>query len=425
MKKVLFLGDSNGTKELVRCAKKEGLYTIVTDYFQPERSQAKFLSNEYWMISTDDLDALEQKCRNEDVQAVISGASDFNIEMSIRLCERIGLPCYCTEEVWHASEDKKLFKKVCAETGTAAPKDYQISGKLSDEELKNIVYPVIVKPIDLCSNAGVSFCYNRNELIKAVQYAKSLSDKDTVIVERMLDGIEFCSYYVLADGEAEFLTLDIRIPQPEEAKYCYSMNTTMNNFTERYLKEMNTSVIKLLKRIGCREGIACIQCILDRDGHFYAFEMCYCPETSLLIKPLRKICNFDAILWQLECAIGKKHSKNQLPRDIWKTFRGCANSYIIFSKKEGVIKKICGLEEIEAIPDVEIRFHIYPGDKIKKHYPLGNIMFDAKDCEQVCEIIEQINRTLKIIDESGEDMIIYFTDYQSLKNMQMDTGTAE
>ena len=90
-----------------------------------------------------------------------------------------------------------------------------------------------------------------------------------------------------------------------------------------------------------------------------------------------------------------------------------------------MIKKICGLEEIEAIPDVEIRFHIYPGDKIKKHYPLGNIMFDAKDCEQVCEIIEQINRTLKIIDESGEDMIIYFTDYQSLKNMQMDTGTAE
>lgn len=417
MKKMLFLGDSNETYELLQCAKLNNIYTIVTDYFPPEHSTAKLLADEYWMISTGDTNVLEQKCREENIQAVISGSSDFNIEMSIQLCKRLELPCFCTEEIWYASKDKEFFKMICRETGVLTPKDYEVSSMLNDWELDSVTYPVMVKPVDLCSNAGVSYCYNKEEFIKAYRYAQSLSGKDKIIVERMLDGVEFCSYYILAEGEAAFLTLDIRIPQSGEPKYCYSMNTTMNYFTERYLKEMDAAVIELLKRIGCCEGIACVQCILDRDGHFYAFEMCYCPETSLLIAPLRKICGFDAISWQFDCAIGKRHSKNQLPKNIWKSFKGCANSYIIFSKKEGVISEICGLEEIKALPNVEIRFHVQEGDDVKKYYPLGNIMFALDDCNQVCEMIERINETIKITNELGENMIIYFTDYEVLRDM--------
>lgn len=61
------------------------------------------------MISTEDIDVLEQKCKDENIQAVISGSSDFNIEMSIQLCKRLELPCYCTKESWYASKDKVFF----------------------------------------------------------------------------------------------------------------------------------------------------------------------------------------------------------------------------------------------------------------------------------------------------------------------------
>lgn len=157
--------------------------------------------------------------------------------------------------------------------------------------------------------------------------------------------------------------------------------------------------------------------MLDRDGHFYAFEMCYCPETFLLIAPLRKICSFDAILWQFDCAIGKRHSKNQLPENIWKSFKGYANSYIIFSKKKGVVSEICGLEEIAVFPNVEIRFHVHKGDDVKQYYPLGNIMFDSDDCDQICDMIRQINKKLKVLDNLGEKMIIYFDDFDILRKI--------
>lgn len=418
MKKLLFLGDSNGTNELLQYAKKRGIYTIVTDYFPPSHSNAKFLSDDYWMISTGELDKLERRCREDNIGAVISGSSDYNTEKCIQLCERLQLPCFCTEEVWKASTDKILFKKLAQESGVLIPTDYEVSAELDRKELDNIKYPVMVKPVDLCANEGVSYCYNEEQLVKAYQYAQSLSDKDKIIVERMLKGVEYCSYYVLAEGEASFLTLDIRIPQSGEPRCCYSMNTTMNNFTKQYLREMDSSVIKLLKKMGCREGIACIQGIWDYDSHFYAFEMCYCPETSYLISPLRRICSFDAISWLLDCAVGVQHSKDRLPQNIWKSIHRCANSYILYSNRAGEIAEIKGIDVIQSLPNVEVRLFIHKGDSIKKYYPLGNIRFDTDNYNQTCDIINQINCNLQIRDIYGENVLIYFNDFKMLaKNM--------
>lgn len=417
MKKMLFLGDSNETHELLQYAQKEGIYTIVTDYFEPKHSTAKLLSDEYWMISTGKLNQLAQKCKEENVGAVISGSSDFNIEMSIRLCKRIGLPCYCTEEVWNASKDKELFKRICREAGVPTPEDYEVSKSLTTQEISRVKFPVMVKPVSLCSNAGVSYCYNEEELIKAYRYAESLSNRDKIIVERMLHGIEFCSYYALAEGESAFLTLDVRLPQSGEPAFCYSMNTTMNNFTEQYLKEMDSPVKEVLRKIGCCEGIACVQCIWDRDGHFYAFEMCYCPETSLLIAPLRKVCSFDAIKWQFDYAIGKKNLKSQLPSNLWRSFCGYANSYILFSRTDGVISEIKGIEVIESFSNVELRIHVHIGDRIQKYYPLGNIFFYTNSYEQTCEVINLINKNVQIKNALGEDVPIYFNDIDALSRL--------
>ncbi len=127
MKKILVLGDNGETCEILERAKKRNVYTIATDYNALEYSSAKRISDEYWMISTGDLDALEAKCLEENVDAVISGASDFNIKMSILLAERLGLPCYCNETTWDAVTDKIIFKRIAREAGVSVPADYIVT----------------------------------------------------------------------------------------------------------------------------------------------------------------------------------------------------------------------------------------------------------------------------------------------------------
>ena len=97
--KLLMLGTTGrGTKELLLEAKRRGIYTIVTDNLSVEKAPLKLLADEYWMISTADIDVLEEKCREEGVAAIMNGISTFNISVCMELCKRLNLPCYCTPE---------------------------------------------------------------------------------------------------------------------------------------------------------------------------------------------------------------------------------------------------------------------------------------------------------------------------------------
>lgn len=76
--KLLMLGTTGrGTKELLLEAKRRGIYTIVTDNLSVEKAPLKLLADEYWMISTADIDILEEKCREEGVAAIMNGISTF------------------------------------------------------------------------------------------------------------------------------------------------------------------------------------------------------------------------------------------------------------------------------------------------------------------------------------------------------------
>ena len=149
MKKLLMLGTIYGSILMLEYAKSIGVHTIVTDFNEPEHSPGKLISDEYWMINTGDLDALEAKCREEGIDAVVCGISEFNLEMCMELCRRLGLQCYCTPEAWHYSRDKVDFKALCRELGAPLATDYFISDPPTREELDKIQYPVVVKPIDL------------------------------------------------------------------------------------------------------------------------------------------------------------------------------------------------------------------------------------------------------------------------------------
>lgn len=47
MKKLLMLGTSKASCEMIEYAKSQGIYTIVTDYLTPEKSKAKLIADEY------------------------------------------------------------------------------------------------------------------------------------------------------------------------------------------------------------------------------------------------------------------------------------------------------------------------------------------------------------------------------------------
>lgn len=416
MKKLLMLGTSKGSCEMIRIAKAKGVYTIVTDYLSPRESKAKEIADEYWMINTSDLDTLESKCRAEGVTGVVCGVSEFNLEMTMELTKRLGFPCYCTPEAWHYSRNKYDFKKLCKKLGVRVAEDYEMSNPPTEEELDRVKFPVVVKAINMSANRGMSYCYNKEELVKACEYARNVSKNDTIIVERMLKGPEVSADYVMADGEVRLLSVNTMNNQPGELQNCYSITTTEHNYVRKFIREENEDVIRALKAVGCREGFGWIETILDEDGHFYVLEMGYRLCGNEINVPLKDLTGLNVLEFIVDYALGAKHTVDDLPPMQSDYYKRCGCAYCLWSDQEATIGSIEGIEEILEIDGISWDCLNNVGDHIRKHAIIGVLMFSTKNTKEMCEIIDKINNTVRITNDKNENMIIHYNDYDFLMN---------
>lgn len=92
-KKLLIMGGRPAaTPDIVRAAKRMGVYTIVTDNVPPERSPAKLMADEYWDISTAEVERLAERVRDEGVDGIFTGVHEFNLKRTKELCALCGKP---------------------------------------------------------------------------------------------------------------------------------------------------------------------------------------------------------------------------------------------------------------------------------------------------------------------------------------------
>lgn len=417
MKKLLMLGTSYASCEMIRYAKSIGVYTIVTDYLEPEKSIAKLISDEYWMINTGDIDILEAKCRKDKIDGVCCGISEFNLEVAMELCRRLGLKSYCTPEAWHFSRDKDDFKALCRKLQAPIAKDYFISAELSDDELESVEFPVVVKPVDLSGNRGISYCHNKDELVQAYKYALSCSKSEKIIVEKMLHGEEWYGTYALANGDISLIALNAMYAQPGEPKNCYTITTTVSNHVDRYCEEISPKIEELLRAVGCTDGIVWVQVMLDEDDKFYIIEMGYRMDGEMMFIPYKDLIGFDTIKWLVETALGIEHTKEDLPDPQTKAFTATATGMELWTNNEGTITKMEGFEEISQIPGVFVETLKQVGDKAIKYRPVGVITFATDTFDEMKQIIQQINDKVHVYNEKGEDVIIKYTDFDYLKKV--------
>ena len=417
MKKLLILGSSISSKEIIETAKAQGVYTIVTDPSGINYRSAKQWSDEAWMIDVSDIDTLEKRCIDESVDGIICGVSEFCIDVALELCERLHKPFYCTKKSMHYSRDKADFKKAWREVGVLLADDYYISSELTDEELDCIKYPVVVKPVDCCANTGISFCYNKEELREGYKYALSVSKSTKIVVERMLKGKEWYAFYAMAAGECSLMALNAMYSEPGYPTNCYVITTTISDNVKRFLEETNPSIINALKSIGCREGIAWVQFILDEDNHFYVLEMGYRGDSEMLFLPYREMLGFNSVKLLVDCSLGVKNDPKLLPLSQTKAFVSSATSYMLWATQDAVIAAIEGIDEVANWENVYIGRWKGVGDEVHQYTSMATICFSSKTIDEACEMIDKINRTVRFFNEQGEDIIIKYTQFDFLRRI--------
>lgn len=416
-RKILFLGFTKGTKQMVEYAKSIGMHTVVADARPLEKSGIGGIVDEYWNLSTGETDEVEKRCRENGISAIACGVTEFNLLQQMELCKRLGLPSYLTPEAWHYSIDKADFKALCRKLGAPVPKDFFTSYNPTEQEIDAIEFPVMVKPVDRAGNTGISYCYNREDFKKAVEIAHAASKTPKMVIEHMITGEEWYASYALADGNVALIALNAMYSQPGEPKNCYTVTTTVSNHIHQFIKEINPKIEEVLNAVGCKEGYVWVQVMRDVDGKFYIIEMGYRLDGDMIYIPYKDTCGFDTVKFMVDYACGVRHTVADLPKPQTGAFDKCGTSIMLWTNKSGIIKKVEGFDKLAEIPGIELDGLPNVGDSVTPYHSIGNIMFTSRNVDEMCDMIALINETVSVINEEGEDVIIRFTDFELLRRM--------
>lgn len=276
-KKLLLIGSDASNLHIVNTAHDMGIYVIVadgiTDYsFAP----AKKAAEEAWDIDYSDTEAIVARARTIGIDGVLAGYSEFRVLAACRVAEKLGLPFYANEEQINITRNKRTFKDWCKKYNIPVPKDYCFGYPMKAEDKEKIDYPVIVKPADYAGRKGISVCNCRDELDRAIEYAASMSQSKTIVVEDYLDGKEFSSVYTLADGKISLSAVNekyITDDQAVKTGLCEFLISPAKSYN-RYLLELDGKLREFINGIQAKNGVVFFQGMIT-EKKIYVFEMGY------------------------------------------------------------------------------------------------------------------------------------------------------
>lgn len=415
-KKLLVLGGTAASFDLVKLAQSLGVYVIVTDEAAVEDRVTKQIADEIAMISTNDLERLSKFVITKKVDGVFCGPSEFNLKNVIDLCDKVGLPCYATPQQWEMCSNKEVFKEYCRKNNVPTAQEYSIEIFRKDDLDTDVEYPLIVKPVDGCSSKGISICNNRDEVLSAYQHALIISKCKKVVIEQYIDngGTIFSFRYILKDGEYyPYLTFDTYIADPIKKKCLISAFTYFpSEFTDLFLQEVNENVQKMFADMGLKNGVAFIQAI-PYKGKIYCHEMGYRLSGGMIYKITEPLMEINDMKMMLRYALGEKIAIQEELQKINLKQENKVIAQLMLPLECGTIGLVDGLDEILLLPSVIDFLQYYNvGDVIKpevygtlgQHFGRFTLKTDNK--MEMLKVVKVIQQKLKIKDTNGNDMYV-------------------
>lgn len=421
-KRLLVLGGSRISCEIVRKAKEMGIHTMVTDWYPLEESPAKQIADEYFMTSTADIPAMVKLIEDNNVDGVITGFTDSVLPYYAEMCELTGLPCYGTKEQFEILTNKKNYKSLFKKFDIPVVDEFQIDGDIDTADLSHIKYPVLVKPSDNSGARGISICKNEKELIEGYKRALEFSKRKEVLIERYIDGEEVTIFYILQDGEIYLSGMGNRhVKQNQDNVIALPVAYTFPSiYLNKYIDTTDPKVKKLFSSLGMKNGMVFMQCLVE-NGECIIYDIGYRLTGTLEYKLLEEVCDYNPLEMMIKFALTGEKAEPNLKEKATPYWKGYACN-VSFLMKPGTIEKIKGLEKIKEIPEViDAVLARTEGEELPESAKgtLRQIMLrvfaTANSKNELKHLLDKIYNSLEVISTSGENLLLEGFDTRELE----------
>ena len=425
-KKLLILGGNALTCDIVSKAQELGIYVIVTDWNSPDQSPAKRIADEYWMESISATDKLARLVKEHHIDGVFTNYTDSYLPFYARLCIATGLPCLASEHQMEVISNKDQSKQLCIDHGISVSKRYQVSSIEDIEELADISFPVLTKPVDNSGQRGIFVCQNKEELKDFYKKSLTFSQTGNVMVEEYVQGDYTVMFYTIQEGH---VTLATMADKPVYGNFEHNLPKLPlgyflpSKYVELCKEKMLPKVQSFVTDLGIYNGVIGIEAVV-KDNDIFVFEMQFRLGGMRHHNFVLKENGMDLLEMLIRFSLTGKFDGYDAAKCDNAAFKHtyCSLNVLINPDK---VARIDGLDEAKHLPSVITSTQMmYEGDEVKLPGTVQQIIckfsLETEDKVSMANAIDNIFNCLKVYNERGEMIVIDTT--RQLKDTLLDNN---
>lgn len=179
MKTLAVIGAGEGGMPILEKART--LDYVRTLVFGMADSIGRRLADEFVELDIHEIDKIVESCRERNVDGIIA-TSEATTEITAIVANRLGLSGNDVSEGF-AAKNKYIMRTRLTGLKTVMQPRFALY-KEGDE----YVYPIMVKAVDSCGKQGIMLANSKEDMDKALAYARKYSSNEQVLVEEYIAG---------------------------------------------------------------------------------------------------------------------------------------------------------------------------------------------------------------------------------------------
>ncbi len=394
-KTIMLLGGNYYQMTAVKAAKELGCHVITVDYL-PNNPAHKY-ADEYYNVSTTDMESVLKLARSLKIDGIVSYASDVSAPTAAYVAEKMNLPTNPYEAVVKLTH-KDLIRPFMEKYHFHIPKG---KGFQKYEDAKNffekLKKPVMIKPADASGSKGVSKIFEEWEFESAYRNAKGYSNSKTVIVEEFIEreGYQIAGDGFLIDGKLVFTGF----MNEHFDRLCNPLVPIGESFPSVLPKELKekgrTEIQRLLSYLGMKNGAVNLDFIVDKEGNIYILEIGPRNGGNLITDAIKYASGVDLAKYTVMSALGMDCI--ELHEEPVRTF---TSSYVVHAQKDGEYR---GIQISDEIKNDIVRFDMFitKGEKVHRFnnggYGMGAMLIRHRSIDEMLYRMDHMEEYIKLL----------------------------
>lgn len=400
MKKALVLCGGIPQIALIKELKARGVYTILAD--MNENVVARPHADKFYKVSVLDIEGVKKVAIDEKVDFLITVCADQVLEVVAIIAEEFGLPWYIDAETAANVSKKSYMKKIFWDNGVPTTK-YVILDKYDAEALKDLRYPIIVKPVDAYSSRGVRKVENVDELKAAIAVATDISRTKTAIVEEFFEGDEISVDIYVENGKANVLCLTNIYKIGEDGKFIINRSRIPADVSSDIEKQIHETAQRIATAFKLQNCPMLVQ-LISNGKKISVIEFCARTGGGIKFQMIKKISGFDIVKAVVDLTLGEKPHV----AEIKKAEKIIVNEFVYCHP--GALESVDGFEELRS-EGVIYDYSVFkmPGSVFAEIRGSGDrVAFYGIEADTEAELKEKsraANERIRAISTEGKDII--------------------